>query len=42
MVSDKKITLPSFRDKDRKPFEVETEKNKRIINSYLNEQYNGI
>ena len=41
-MSEKKTRLPSLRKRDWKTFKAETEKNKRIINTYLNEQHHGI
>ena len=39
-MSAKKITLTSLRNQDWKTVKAETEKNKQIINKYLNEQLN--
>ena len=36
-MSEKKITLSSLKNQDWKILKVESEKNKRIINTYLNE-----
>ena len=38
----KQSTLPSLRNQDRKTVHEEAEKNKRNINTYLNEKHHGI
>ena len=40
-MSEKKIRLPLLRNKDWKTVKAETEKNKRIIYTYLNEKHHG-
>ena len=42
IMSEKKTTLPSLRNQDWETVKVETEKNKRLIYTYLNEQHHGI
>ena len=42
IMSKKKTTLPSLRNQDSKTVTAETEKNKQIIDKYLNEQHNWI
>ena len=39
---EKKTTLPSLRNIDWKGLKADTEKNKWIINTYLNEKHDGI
>ena len=42
IMSDKKSTLPSFKNQDWQALKVETEKNKRNNNTYLKKQHHGI
>ena len=41
-MSEKKATLPSHRNLDRKKVKVENKKYKRIINTYHNKRHHGI
>ena len=42
IMSQKKTRLPFLRNQEWKTIKAEIEKAKRIINTYLNEQYHGI
>ena len=42
IMSEKKTELPSLKNQDWKIVKAQTEKNKRLINKYPNEQYHGI
>ena len=42
IMSEKKTGLPSLRNQDWRTIKTKPEKNKQIINTYLNELYHGI